>query len=131
MEMVLRRHPQHCGKRDQCEPLAAEIPAGQHFASDTTRSCAAGTQLYALCETPRDRAVWVPTGAGPNPDGLRLRLLARPFPNARRPDCSTASVVSSLGPWRFEPLIREASSCYNAACERTRAIVRASASDTR
>ena len=36
-----------------------------------------------------------------------------------------------LRPRRFEPLIREASSCYNAACERTRAIVRASTSDTR
>jgi hypothetical protein len=80
--------------------------------------------LCALGDSSRSGGV-VPTGAGPNPNGLRRRLLPRPFPNARRPDCPAASVVSSLGPWRFEPLTRGASSCYNVACERMRAIVRA------
>jgi hypothetical protein len=51
-----------------------------------------------------------PDRCGPEPQWPSPSPLPRPFPNASRPDCST-SVVSSLGPWRFELLIREASSC--------------------
>jgi membrane protease subunit HflK len=47
-------------------------------------------------ETLRDRAVRVPTAAAPNPTAPCLLL--RPFPRARRPDCSTASAVSSASP---------------------------------